>query len=393
VTSLIAADNVWALWAVILAGTGLSIWLEQTYRWGAWLSGPVISLTLAMLLSNARIMPMSAPTYDFIDTYLVPLAVALLLFKADVVQIVRNTKTMLVAFHAASLGTIIGAILSAVLLSKYVADIGPVTGTMTASYIGGAINFIAVKESFELSENLAGPLIVADNFIMAGSFIVMVYIAGNSWFRRRFRLREPGSVDPSINYAAQYWKRKEISLLDLAAALGIAVTMVALATLAKQQIEGRLPEGMVRTLLANRFVLITSIAVLNATLFGRYLRRINGTEEIGAYLLFVFLFTLGLPADLLAVIRNMPMLFVLCLIMAVCNIVVALVLGKLLRLPLEELVLSMNASLGGPTTAAAMAISKGWSRLVLPSLLAGLWGYIIGTPVGIFVGEYIRARW
>ena len=53
----------------------------------------------------------------------------------------------------------------------------------------------------------------------------------------------------------------------------------------------------------------------------------------------------------------------------------------------------MNASLGGPTTAAAMAISKGWSRLVLPALLAGLYGYVIGTPVGIFVGEFIRARW
>ena len=37
------------------------------------------------------------------------------------------------------------------------------------------------------------------------------------------------------------------------------------------------------------------------------------------------------------------------------------------------------------STAAAMAMSKGWSRLVLPALLAGLYGYIAGTPLGLLV--------
>jgi uncharacterized membrane protein len=62
-----------------------------------------------------------------------------------------------------------------------------------------------------------------------------------------------------------------------------------------------------------------------------------------------------------------------------------MVLGKLFRLPLEPLLLASNATLGGPPTAAAMAASRGWPTLVLPGLLAGLWGYIIGTPVGLMV--------
>jgi predicted PurR-regulated permease PerM len=32
-----------------------------------------------------------------------------------------------------------------------------------------------------------------------------------------------------------------------------------------------------------------------------------------------------------------------------------------------------------------MCISKGWSRLVLPGILVGLWGYVIGTPIGILL--------
>ena len=60
------------------------------------------------------------------------------------------------------------------------------------------------------------------------------------------------------------------------------------------------------------------------------------------------------------------------------------------RLNLEECALAVNASIGGPTTAAAMAVSMGWSKLVLPALLAGLWGYTIGTAVGLMVGELLR---
>jgi len=35
----------------------------------------------------------------------------------------------------------------------------------------------------------------------------------------------------------------------------------------------------------------------------------------------------------------------------------------------------------------ALPISKGWSAFVLPGMLAGLWGYIIATFVGILVAE------
>ena len=65
--------------------------------------------------------------------------------------------------------------------------------------------------------------------------------------------------------------------------------------------------------------------------------------------------------------------------------------GKLLRLNLEELLLSVNATLRGAPSAVAMAISTGWSRLVLPGLLAAIWGYVIGTLVGIVVAEALMS--
>ena len=77
--------------------------------------------------------------------------------------------------------------------------------------------------------------------------------------------------------------------------------------------------------------------------------------------------------------------------MAVSNIVVTLVLGKLFKLKLEVLCLAISANLGGPMSAVALAIAKGWRKLVLASLLVGIWGYVIGTYLGILIGNLLKA--
>ena len=180
-------------------------------------------------------------------------------------------------------------------------------------------------------------------------------------------------------------------------ALAVAVTVVAVATLTSGGVRTWLEQigwggSAWVDVLTNRFVHITFWSTVAATVGHRFLARIHGADELGAYLLFVFLFVIGLPANLYTVLTTVPVMFVFCLIIAVANIVFAFGLGKLFGMDLEHVALSVNASLGGPSSAAAMAISMGWSRLVLPALLIGIWGYTIGTAVGLAVGEFVAAR-
>jgi uncharacterized membrane protein len=273
---------------------------------------------------------------------------------------------------------------------------------MTASYIGGGINFFAVKESYQVSELITNPLLVADNFVMAGAFLVLLALAASAWVRRHYPHPHSLAADAgeAQNLAAQHWQRQGISLLDIAKALGVAFGVVAGAELLRRGITtrfGQNPEAglalqVVQTMLTNKFVLITTISLAVATAFPRTLATVHGPEELGGYLLYLFLFVIGLPADLLAVLFNVPMFFVFCTIIAVTNLGVTLAVGKLCRWNLEELLLCVNATLGGPPTAAAMAIAKGWHALVLPGLLLGIWGYAIGTPLGVMVAELLL-RW
>ena len=400
--SLVAPDDHATMWAIIAGGSCLAIWLEQNYRWAMRLSGPVIALLFAMILSNTGVVSPSTPAADFVETWLVPLAVPLLLCRANVREIARSGRGLIFAFILAALGTLVG---TAVAVWSMRGTLGSpnaehAAGLMTASYIGGGVNFFAIKTTYNVSGDLTTPLLVADNFIMAGFFIAIISIAASPWFRARFPHPHSQDLDPNAaeNLAAKHWKPKEIALLDIAKTFTFAFAVMAISFALQRWITGLFASvpgsnttlQIVAMLCTNKFVLLTTVSLIFATAFAKPLAKINGPEEFGAYLLMLFLFCIGLPANLMTVLSNAPELFLFCTIIAIANVAIPLIIGRLFRLNLEELVLAMNATLGGPATAAAMAISAGWTRLVLPGLLIGLLGYAVGTPLGIMIVEMFR---
>ena len=85
-----------------------------------------------------------------------------------------------------------------------------------------------------------------------------------------------------------------------------------------------------------------------------------------------------------------PLFFLFCGVIALVNLAFTLTAGKLFGWNLEELLLVVNADLGGAPSAAAMAISAGWPRLIVPGILVGIWGYVIGTPIGVMRMELLK---
>ena len=155
VTTLIAPDNHWALLAVLFSCTGLSIWLEQKYKWASKVSGAIIALLAAMLLVNLRIIPASAPVFDdVVWGYAVPLAIPLLLLQTNMRRIRKETGCFLLIFLIGAAGTVAGAVLATVLLRGRVEGLERVAAMMTGSYIGGGVNFTAITAAFKVDGGL-----------------------------------------------------------------------------------------------------------------------------------------------------------------------------------------------------------------------------------------------
>jgi uncharacterized membrane protein len=142
-------------------------------------------------------------------------------------------------------------------------------------------------------------------------------------------------------------------------------------------------------ILGNQYVMLTVVSVICTSLFPAYFENLKGAQEIGTYMIYVFFVVIGCPANIKDVIFHAPLLFVFCGLIAFINIAWTLLIGKLFNQNIEELAVAANASIGGPSTAAAMAVAKGYDMLVVSAILVGLWGYIIGTPLGIIIARLL----
>ncbi|MDW7661653.1 MAG: DUF819 family protein [Bacillota bacterium] len=398
-TSFISADNTWVLWAIVTGWAAVSIYLEQKYKWASKVSGAIIALVGAMILANFNIIPTDAPVYDHVWGYVVPLAIPLLLFKTNIKKIWKESGRILIIFLISSVGTMIGATVGYLALNNLIPDLNKVAAMMSGSYIGGGVNFAAMATSFEVPGDLVSAAVVADNLLMALYFFVLISMPSIAFFRKKFshpHLDEVERIGTKENetLAASYWGRKEISLKDIALGIASAVVIVAVSGELSKLIGNLIPTSngflsMANMLLSNKYLIITTVTMLGATFMSNYFENIKGSQEIGTFLIYLFFVVIGVPASIPLILAKSPLLLVYTTIMVVINMLVTFSVGKLLKFDLEEMILASNACIGGPTTAAAMAISKGWTKLIAPIMLVGTLGYILGNYFGLLMGNLL----
>ena len=158
--------------------------------------------------------------------------------------------------------------------------------------------------------------------------------------------------------------RKEISLKDIGLAVGTAFAIVAISFTLAEFFDGLIPSGenvnvfynVLNGIFGDNYLMLTTLTLLSVSFFPRLFENINGAQEIGTYLIYIFFVVIGVPASLPLILQNAPLILVFVAIMVFINMLVSFTLGKAFKFSLEEIILASNANIGGPTTAACMAI-------------------------------------
>lgn len=375
--TLISPDNDLALMAVLFVIAGGAFLAERT-RIGSHLTGAVIAILTAIGIANLRIIPHSAPAFDFVFSYFVPVLIPLFLFKADLRHMLFETTRMTGAFLIASAGTVIGVIIAVSLLDlgdlAAAADIDPalreagIAGLFTSTYIGGSVNYAALGEITGLSKDASffSAATATDNLFSAVFLGVIAMLPGWSWLARHFSRHDHGE-EQSVAAAAE-----PITATSLTLAMATAISFVAIGDFITAT------TGVPSL----RYAVITVLVVAAATAFPGAMKRLHGGFELGVGLAFVFFAAIAAGADLVAMVRIAPLLVVLVLILLGVHLLVLLGVGRMFRLTLPELVTASNAAVLGATTAPALAAAKGWHDLVTPGVLVGVLGYALGTLIG-----------
>jgi len=101
--------------------------------------------------------------------------------------------------------------------------------------------------------------------------------------------------------------------------------------------------------------------------------------------MYVFFVVIGAAADLAAMIESALWVFLLAVIILIFHLSFILTAGKVFKLDLAEVIIASNGCAAGPSTAAALAASRGWHQLVSPGVLCGTLGYAIASFLGVFL--------
>jgi uncharacterized membrane protein len=380
--------------AALIAGTtALAFWLDHRFAALSKVGAALMALFLGAVLSNVGVAPQESSVYGVIEGPVISLAIVYLLLSVRLADLKHAGPMMLALFVVASAGTALGAVTGGLLFSG---SIGPTTwklaGAFTGTYTGGSLNFAAVGRGLELPASTFAAAAAADA-VTTGIWLGVVLVApvllarlapGSAAAEAAAPAGpEPdaaaaGTERPAASNAHPYWTRVPVSLFDLVllTALGLAL-LVAARWLAREI--GLLPE----------ILWLTTIALALAQL--PRVRRLSGAEQLGNLGLHLFFVVIGVRSLFRAMLQVGPEVFLYTLVVVAIHGIFLFFVGRLIRGTLPMMAVASQAAIGGPATAMAVAVSRGWPALVLPGIAVGLLGYALGNYAGFGIAYLVRA--
>lgn len=371
--ALISADDHFAVFASVAALAAFGLLAERT-SWGRALTGLVWTGGLALLLGNVGAIPQQAAAYELIKDYLVPIAIPLFLFRVNLREIFREAGKTLVAFAIGAMATVLGtfAALQLIDLGEMRAELA---GVFVATYTGGTMNFAATAHALGFEdEALLSAALAADSIVGKSYLLLLALLPGFAVVRRFYgenghRLGPPAARGQAAPAGAgiEAWR--------VGLALALSIGMCALG-LALARLFGLAQYGI---------LFITLLALVPGTVFPTTARKLDGSFDIGVVLAYLFFGAISAGADVSTLVEIAPTVMSFAVTIVVVHAVIVFAAGRMLGLSLGEVITASNACILGPTTAAALAAARGWQELVTPGILAGIFGYAIGTFLGVLV--------
>lgn len=379
--TLISANDTIGVFTAVLTIVAAGMAMERHPKLGQY--GAMFVILFPALLTSLSVLPKASPAYGFVAGPMVAFAIPMLLFNADLKVVWKQSGRVMTAFLLATAATVVGAISGAALV-----DLGPSesnwVGVLTAAFIGGSVNFAAVSGSLNITDTaMVGLVIAAVYVVIIPYFVLLMSMPRLGVIWRLFAV-----PDANTNWAsdaapesgeAGLQSRQPFEPFGFAAMIAVAGICVVIGEVI----------AAITGVPALKFLGLTLVAILIATFGQKVVGQLRGHTESGHVLIYAFLAVIGTGIDFSVVSSEALPIIIFVIVLLAIHLVLVSLFGRLLKLSGPELLVASNACILGPPTAAAMATAQGWSRLVSPGILVGVFGWAIASFIGVGVALFL----
>ena len=336
----------------------------------------------------------SSNLYFVASRYLLPTSLALLTISIDLKEIRKLGSKALILFFTGTLGIIIGGpIAILIVLSTNPAliagsDLDSVwrgLSTVAGSWIGGGANQAAMKEVFQVDNEIFSAMVAVDVIVANIWMAFLLYGAGINDKIDNWLQADSSSIDVLKNkieaYQSQIMKIPNTADTMRVLSIGFGITAVAHfgADLIAPWIFQNAPLLAKFSLTSKFFWLIvisTTLAVFLSFTKARELEGV-GASRIGSVFIYILVATIGMKMNILAIFDN-PGLFIVGLIWMMIHAGMLISVAKFIKAPFFFMAVGSQANVGGAASAPIVASAFHPSLAPVGVLLAVL-GYAMGT--------------
>ena len=343
--------------------------------------------------------------YFVASRYLLPASLVLLCLSIDLKGVINLGPKALIMFLAATTGIILGGPI-ALLVVEYIAPgIIPVTpeelwrglSTVAGSWIGGGANQTAMKEIFDVQDNLFATMIIVD-VVVANIWMGFLLYGANISDRLDRRLKADNSaIEDLKEKVASYRANIERipTTTDMFVVLAVAFGAVAvshwgsdLITPLMERYEETLSDWGLNSLMSSFFWLVVISTTIGLVLSFTRARKLEGVgaSKTGSVFIYILVATIGMKMNLAEVFDNLG-LFAVGIVWMAVHVLILLLVAKLIKAPFFFAAVGSQANVGG--AASAPIVASAFSPSLAPvGVLMAVLGYALGT-YGALICAYL----
>lgn len=343
--------------------------------------------------------------YFVASRYLLPTSLILLTLSIDMKGIKDLGPKALIMFLTGTFGVVIGGPLAIWLVALFspetvgmgTDDVWRGLTTIAGSWIGGGANQAAMKEVFQVDDEIFSALVAVDVIVANVWMGFLLYAAGRAKEIDARNGADSSAIDRLREKVSNY--QDSISripnLTDTMTVLGVGFAVTAFSHFSADLIAPYLAEnypGLAKFSLTSKFFWL----VVTATTCGLILstqekaRKLEGigASRLGSAMLYVLVATIGMKMNLLSIVDN-PGLFVVGFVWISIHAILLIIMAKLIKAPVFFLAVGSQANIGGAASAPIVAAAFHPALAPVGVLLAVL-GYALGTYAAWFCGILMR---